>query len=103
IRGPLGRDRGAPSGSKSGRAEKAHNGRFTGATHLSLLSAKTAGISGHNRATQAELSTYDWYAFAGHVNRPNSLLTTGTLSRGTSTGRTLYLRLVRFRGARQTQ
>src|ERR1700736_1785364 len=78
IRGPLGRDRGAPSGSKSGRAEKAHNGRFTGATHLSLLSAKTAGISGHNRATQAELSTYDWYAFAGHVKsrvRPHRRVT----------------------------
>ena len=34
---------------------------------MSLLSAKTAGISGHNRTTQAEFSTSTWYTFAGHV------------------------------------
>ena len=34
---------------------------------MSLLSAKTAGISGHNRITQAESSTSTWYAFAGQV------------------------------------
>ena len=69
----MGRDRGAPSGTKSGRAEKVPNGQFTGATHLSLLSAKTAGISGHNPTTQAELSTSTWYAFAGHVKQPKTL------------------------------
>jgi hypothetical protein len=36
---------------------------------LSLLSAKTAGISGHNPTTQAESSTSTWYAFAGHVRK----------------------------------
>jgi hypothetical protein len=39
---------------------------------LSLWSAKTAGISGHNPTTQAESSTSTWYAFAGHVN-PESM------------------------------
>jgi intracellular sulfur oxidation DsrE/DsrF family protein len=40
---------------------------------LSLLSAKTAGISGHNPTTQAESSTSTWYAFAGHVIRRRTL------------------------------
>jgi hypothetical protein len=56
-----------PSGTKSERAGKARNGRFTGVTHLSLLSAKTAGLSGHNWITQAESSTSTWYAFAEQV------------------------------------
>jgi hypothetical protein len=51
---------------------------------LSLWSAKTAGISGHNPTTQAESSTSTWYAFAGHVNRPNPLLRLGMLLRGMS-------------------
>ena len=34
---------------------------------MSLWSARTAGISGHNPTTQADLSTSTWYAFAGHV------------------------------------
>jgi hypothetical protein len=50
-------------GTASGRAEKVRSRQFTGATHLSLLSVK-AGMSGHNRPTHAELSTYDWYTFA---------------------------------------
>jgi hypothetical protein len=42
-------------------------------THLTLLSAKTAGISGHNPTTQAESSTLTWYAFPGHVIRRRTL------------------------------
>ena len=34
---------------------------------MTLLSAKTAGISGHNPTTQAESTTLTWYAFPGHV------------------------------------
>ena len=70
---PGGQRPSAPSETKSGRAGKARNGRFTGVTHLSLLSAKTAGISGHNPTTQAESSTSTWYAFAGHVSRRRTL------------------------------
>src|ERR1700731_1165532 len=64
---PGGQRPSAPSETKSGRIGKARNGRFTGVTHLSLWSAKTAGIFGHNRTTQAESSTSTWYTFAGHV------------------------------------
>jgi indoleamine 2,3-dioxygenase len=44
---------------------------------LSLWSAKTAGISGHNPTTQAESSTSTWYAFAGHVNNRRTPLMIG--------------------------
>jgi hypothetical protein len=69
----MGRDRGARSGTSSGPVEKARSGQFTGATHLSLLRAKNAGISGLNRTTQAASSTSSWYAFAGNVKQPKTL------------------------------
>jgi hypothetical protein len=46
---------------------------------LTLLSAKTAGISGHNPTTQAESSTSTWYTFAGHVIPLQSQLIAGLI------------------------
>src|SRR5277367_6348892 len=60
-------DRGGRSGSSFGSTGKARGGQFTGDTHLSPLSAKTAGQTGLNRTTHAVSSTSTWYAFAGQV------------------------------------
>ena len=57
---------------------------------MSLWSAKTAGISGHNRTTQAKSSTSTWCAFAGHVSKPNPLLRLGMPLRGMSNSQRLY-------------
>ena len=73
----MGKDRGARSGTSSGPGGKARSGQFTGATHLSLRSAKTAGQAGPNRITQAVFSTSTWYVFAGQVKQPRSLLMNG--------------------------
>ncbi len=67
IRGTMGRDRGARSGTRSGPDEKARSGQYTGDTHLSLLNAQTAGQTGFNRITQPQFSTSTWRAFAGQV------------------------------------
>jgi len=79
------RPRGAPSGTKSGRAEKARSGQFTGDTHLSLWSAKNAGQTGLNRITQAEFSTYDWHTLAGHLIRRRTLPQFGGVFGGQAT------------------
>src|ERR1700680_880880 len=73
----MGRDRGARPGTSSGPGGKARSGQITGATQLSLLSAKNAGHTGLNWITQAVSSTSTWYAFAGHVNNRRTLLMNG--------------------------
>jgi len=57
--------RAARSGTSSGPGAKARSGQNTGATQLSLLSVKNAGLAGLNRITQAVFSTSTSYAFAG--------------------------------------
>src|ERR1700693_4980537 len=87
----MGRDRDARPGTSSGPGGKARSGQITGDTQLSLLSAKNAGHTGLNWITQPVFSTSIWYAFAGHVSSPFSLLRLGTLLRGMSFQRTLPL------------
>ena len=69
----MGRDRGARPGTSSGPGGKARSGQITGATQLSLLTAKNAGHTGLNWITQAVSSTSTWYAFAGHVTKRRTL------------------------------
>src|ERR1700730_8576475 len=82
----MGRDRDARPGTSSGPGRKARSGQITGDTQLSLLTAKHAGHTGLNWIMQAVFSTSTWYAFAGQVSRPFSLLRLGMLLRGRSTG-----------------
>src|ERR1700694_4958664 len=96
----MGRDRGARPGTSSGPGGKARSGQITGATQLSLLSATNAGHTGLNWITQAVSSTSTWYAFAGHVSRPNPLLRLGTLLRGMSKQSRSLLIMVGNEGAR---
>ena len=73
----MGRDRAVPSGTSFGPVGKARNGRNTGDTQLSLLSAKNAGQAGFNWITQAVFSTSTRDAFAGQVKNRRTQLMNG--------------------------